>query len=224
MPKYEVVRGRALPTLNPDQVRTDSAPSVQQQDDRIITQGGSSTLPVVNSLSSGSTASGDSESLIKRVITGGAVVVSSAIAATIIIGLLSGVVQDYARRRRYRAGGGAFWGWLATIPSLRHPCPPFALVEHRQNGANSGTIKANVLYKDICLLPTLTSGNGVVLLDDWGGWTRFDLDTGANKYTVTWIDTETDNIGAVSYDGRYTVFSKPSFEDSLKHLYLAEKM
>lgn len=159
---------------------------------------------------------------VARVLGTGAAVITATAAAVLLVLVLSGIVQDYARRKRYRSGGGAFWNWLACVPSLRYPLPALARVGHRSHGNHIGSIGCKELYKQISLVPYVLSSGALFSLDDWGGFTRFHINTGSGDYLVIWIDDGYKTFGAIDADGIEREFRVATLAECVDLMYKTE--
>lgn len=130
----------------------------------------------------------------------GAVVISSTIAVAIVMAVLTGVAQDFARRKSYKSGG-ELWNWLCAIPSLRHPYPYGYRIGHYRAGVFRGSTDCKELYKRICLMPYVSVGGSYQSLDDWGGFFKFTVNIGQSEELVVWYDDHTGDFGTVTYTG-----------------------
>lgn len=109
------------------------------------------------------------------------------LAAGILLGFLTGIVQDFARKRRFKVGAGGVWTFLATIPSLKYPYPLFYKVANFGPNLLGDPVGSNRLwgfYKAISLVPALIIDDKLRLLDGWGGWTRFHVKSSADDFLV----------------------------------------
>lgn len=181
-------------------------------------------LPVVDSVLSNQSDSKSGESLLKKIAIGSATILGGATLAVLVVAIASGLAQDYARRKRYKAGGGSFWAWLAKIPSLRYPKPVFNRVEHRFNGRNNGTISTNSLYDEISLIPAVSTDSKIVLLDDWGGWFNFTINTGAGDELVLWVDDGNQTFGALGRSGDIVTYRIPQLSQVYDIIYSMERL
>lgn len=215
--RYQGITTLATPLLQPDSLST---PQTDENNDDVVTLARSDDRP----RSVITTEASSSSSVVAKAFKVAAMTVTATIAAAIIAAVLSGLVQDYARRRRYRAGGGAFWNWLACLPSLRYPKPLFYRVSHMVNGAHRGTIDTDDLYNKLSLVPFVFDGPLLLSLDDWGGFTRFMVNDGTQERLVTWIDTALNTFGVIDMDGKSSVLRTAELSECIDLVFKTEAL
>lgn len=149
------------------------------------------------------------EKSVGAVVSAGAKLVSGLALAAALVCIASGIAQDYARKKRYKAGSGSFWTMLATIPSFKHPRPFFYKIASTVNGRYVGDENAGDVYKRFCLIPAVKQNSMVHLLDDWGGWFSLYLNKGDGSELVISHDKGNDTILVVDDDLNVVQYELP---------------
>lgn len=223
MSRYRPITADAGPLLKPsaDKKPDIVTPKTPADDDNPALPG-RTRVPAPDSIGTSQVLSSDN--WIKKAVGIGAGVIAAGTLAVVIALVLSGLAQDYARKRRYRAGGGAFWGWLAKLPSLRYPKPPFYKVESREYGVTHGCTKLDDLYDLISLTPAVKHNGVIRLVDDWGGWFSFSLDIDGIDYKVVWYDRPRGELGVVDHDCSQSLMSICTSTEAMRYLYMTEQM
>jgi len=162
------------------------------------------------------------EKNVGAVVSAGAKLVGGLALAAALVCVASGIAQDYARKKRYKAGSGSFWTMLATIPSFKHPRPFFYKIASTVNGRYVGDENAGDVYKRFCLIPAVKRNSLVYLLDDWGGWLSLYLDKGDGPELVISHDRGNDTILVVNDDLDVVQYELPPQSDVASLLFLTE--
>jgi hypothetical protein len=144
--------------------------------------------------------------------------------AAALVCVASGIAQDYARKKRYKAGSGSFWTMLATIPSFKHPRPFYYKIALTVNGRYVGDENAGDVYKRFCLIPAVKQNSLVYLLDDWGGWLSLYLNKGDGPELVISHDKGNDTILVVNDDLDVVQYELPPQVEVAPLLYVTESV
>lgn len=140
------------------------------------------------------------EKTVGAVVSTGVKLVGGLALAAALVCVAAGVAQDYARKRRYKAGSGGFWTFLATVPSFKHPRPFFYKIASFANGRYVGDENSGEVYKRFCLIPAVKQNSTVHLLDEWGGWLSLYLNKGDGSELVISHDNGNQTIRVVTDD------------------------
>jgi hypothetical protein len=164
------------------------------------------------------------EKAVGAVVSTGAKLVGGMALAAALVCVASGIAQDYARKKRYKAGSGSFWTMLATIPSFKHPRPFYYKIALTVNGRYVGDENAGDVYKRFCLIPAVKQNSLVYLLDDWGGWLSLYLNKGDGPELVISHDKGNDTILVVNDDLDVVQYELPPQVEVAPLLYVTESV
>lgn len=184
----------------------------------------SSAGPAVPNITTPSPKGTNLEKGIASVVTTGAKVVGSLALAAALVCVASGIAQDYARKKRYKAGSGSFWTFLATIPSFKHPRPFFYKIASFVNGRYIGDENAGAIYKRFCLVPAVKQNSTIHLLDNWGGWLSLYLDKGDGSELVISHDKGNGTIRVLTDDLAVVEYELPPQAEVATLIYTTESL
>lgn len=184
----------------------------------------SSAEPTVPSITSPSVKGTDLEKGVSAVISTTAKVVGGLALVAALVCVASGIAQDYARKKRYKAGSGSFWTFLATIPSFKHPRPFFYKIASFSNGRYVGDENCGDVYKRLCLIPAVKENSTVHLLDSWGGWLTLHLDKGDGNELVISHDKGNNTIRVVDDNLEVVEYELPPQVEVAQLLYHTEEL
>lgn len=186
-------------------------------------QSGDSSLPVISQANSMvTTEKMETKDIIAEAGKGMLTVIGVAAVATAVVLVLTGVAQNYARKKRYKVGNSAFWTWLAKIPSLAHPRPFFYKIGD-YNGVYQGDKNCGQVYNELSLLPCIkTELDDIVPLDDWGGWLALYIVHGEEKDLITGYEESSRSIQVVDKDFRIKWYKIPELSEVAGVLWLTE--
>lgn len=182
----------------------------------------SSSNPIVPSITTPSPKGTTLEQSVGAVVSTGAKIVGGLALAAALVCVAAGIAQDFARKRRYKAGSGGFWTFLATVPSFKHPRPFFYKIASYANGRYIGDENSGEVYKQLCLVPAVKQNSTVHLLDDWGGWLSLYLNKGDGSELIIAHDNGNQTIRVVTDDLSVVEYELPALAEVLPLLYPTE--
>lgn len=184
----------------------------------------SSSNPTVPSITSPSPKGTALEKSVGAVVSTGVKLVGGFALAAALVCVAAGIAQDFARKRRYKAGSGGFWTFLATVPSFKHPRPFFYKIASYANGRYTGDENSSEVYKQLCLIPAVKQNSTVHLLDDWGGWLALYLNKGDGSELVIAHDNGNQTIRVVTDDLNVVEYELPALAEVAPLLYPTEAL
>jgi len=184
----------------------------------------SSPNPVVPSITTPSPKGTSLEKSVGTVVSTGVKLIGGLVLAAALVCVAVGIAQDYARKKRYKAGSGSFWTFLATIPSFKHPLPFFYKIASFANGRYVGDENSGEVYKRLCLIPAVKQNSTVHLLDEWGGWLSLYLNKGDGSELVISHDNGNQTIRVVTDDLDVVEYELPALAEVAPLLYPTEKL
>lgn len=179
----------------------------------------SSAVPSITTPSPKGTAL---EKGVRTIISTSVKLIGGVALAAALVCVAAGVAQDYARKRRYKAGSGGFWTFLATVPSFKHPRPFFYKIASFANGRYVGDENSGEVYNRLCLIPAVKQNSTVHLLDDWGGWLSLYLDKGDGSELVISHDNGNQTIRVVTDDLDVVEYELPALSEVAPLLFHTE--
>ena len=182
----------------------------------------SSPSPIVSSVTTPSPKGTSLEKNVGAVVSTGVKLVGGLALAAALVCVAAGIAQDFARKRRYKAGSGSFWTFLATVPSFKHPRPFFYKIASFANGRYVGDENSGEVYKRLCLIPAVKQNSTVHLLDDWGGWLSLYLNKGDGSELVISHDSGNQTIRVVTDDLDVVEYELPALAEVAPLLYPTE--
>lgn len=180
--------------------------------------------PVVPSITTPSPKGTSLEKSVGAVVSTGVKLVGGLALAAALVCVASGIAQDFARKKRYKAGSGSFWTFLATIPSFKHPRPFFYKIASFANGRYVGDENSGEVYKRLCLIPAIKQNSTVHLLDEWGGWLSLYLNKGDGSELVISHDNGNQTIRVVTDDLEVVEYELPALAEVAPLLYPTEML
>lgn len=182
----------------------------------------SSPNPVVPSITTPSPKGTSLEKNVGAVVSTGVKLVGGLALAAALVCVAAGIAQDFARKRRYKAGSGSFWTFLATVPSFKHPRPFFYKIASFANGRYVGDENSGEVYKRLCLIPAVKQNSTVHLLDEWGGWLSLYLNKGDGSELVISHDNGNQTIRVVNDNLDVVEYELPALAEVAPLLYPTE--
>lgn len=182
----------------------------------------SSPNSVVPSITTPSPKGTSLEKSVGAVVSTGAKLVGGLALAAALVCVAAGIAQDFARKRRYKAGSGSFWTFLATVPSFKHPRPFFYKIASFANGRYVGDENSGEVYKRLCLIPAVKQNSTIHLLDEWGGWLSLYLNKGDGSELVISHDNGNQTIRVVTDDLDVVEYELPALAEVAPLLYPTE--
>lgn len=164
------------------------------------------------------------EKNVGAVVSTGVKLIGGLALAAALVCVAAGIAQDFARKRRYKAGSGSFWTFLATVPSFKHPRPFFYKIASFANGRYVGDENSGEVYKRLCLIPAVKQNSTVHLLDEWGGWLSLYLNKGDGSELVISHDNGNQTIRVVTDNLDIVEYELPALAEAAPLLYPTEML